>query len=544
MFKNIFLASVIAAVLIVSAAPVANALTAEEVQAQIKVLLEKISELTRQLNVLRAQGNTGSSVSGGATVILPAPALKHRICLSGVRTLQEGAQGDEVRALQEFLQSEKIFTAAPTGFFGPVTREALARWQAQNGVDAIGIAGPKTAERIRVWCGFGGGTNAMRFSASPERGTAPLSVTFSTWISGFRVPSIYYTIAFGDGTSERAAHCNAPADVCVSPGQNTHTYTTNGTYTATLNKITDPCPDDGDPTTPRCLAAIQSEVVGKTQIYVGTSPVCTKEYMPICGAKPIVCVTTPCNPIPTTYSNRCMMNTDGASFLYEGACRATTANPADNPQCKSWYDGCNTCSRSSVGGPAMCTLKACYSEMMSRQYCTAYFDGSANRPPTVSGLSGPTTLNVNQSGTWTITASDPENGPLSYSVNWGEATSYLTSAAAPSSESFQQTSIFTHSYASAGTYTVSVIVTDSAGQAAKAATTVKVGDAPVACTMQYDPVCGRPPGCANTCAPGQACPAICQLYTPQTYGNRCVLNGSGAQFLHNGECTATSGSVY
>src|SRR3989344_59397 len=35
-----------------------------------------------------------------------------------------------------------------------------------------------------------------------------------------------------------------------------------------------------------------------------------------------------------------------------------------------------------------------------------------NQPPIISGVSGPTTLNVGQSGTWEVKASDPENSPL------------------------------------------------------------------------------------------------------------------------------------
>ncbi|KKT57055.1 MAG: hypothetical protein UW49_C0008G0017 [Candidatus Giovannonibacteria bacterium GW2011_GWB1_44_23] len=42
---------------------------------------------------------------------------------------------------------------------------------------------------------------------------------------------------------------------------------------------------------------------------------------------------------------------------------------------------------------------------------------SSNLPPVISGVSGPTTLNTGQSGTWTVTARDPENGPLSYNTS-------------------------------------------------------------------------------------------------------------------------------
>lgn len=483
MYRNILVSLAIAAILVGSQVAPVSALTADEIQAQIKELLAKVEGLTAQLNALRS-GNTGTDIW---KPIHPFPTP--RICALLNRNLVQGAEGDDVRALQEFLQEEKIFTGNATGYFGPITARAVASWQAREGVSSVGAFGPVSRERLKIKCGGGWG-NTERFSASPTRGEAPLTVTFDTWLSGFRVNTVSYSIDYGDGTSERAADCPAPADACTGPGQNKHTYASNGTYTATLNKITDPCPDDGDPTTPRCLAAVQSEVVAKQQIVVG--PVaCTKEYRPVCGGKPIVCITTPCNPIPTTYSNRCMMAADGASFMYEGQCRGT-------------------------GDPA-------------------------NKPPIISGISGPTSLGVNTQGTWSISASDPEGGTLSYQISWGDERGMGMNSTAPARES-AQTSTFTHSYSAAGTYTVSIVVYDNAGQSAKSTTTVRVGD--VACTLQYDPVCGRPSGCANTCAPGMACPAICQLHNPQTYGNRCQMNAAGAQFLHSGQCTSTSGSIY
>src|SRR5262249_37364798 len=150
--------------------------------------------------------------------------------------------------------------------------------------------------------------------------------------------------------------CNAPADACVSPGQNTHTYSSNGAYTVKLNKITNTCPDGA-----LCFAAPMTETVASLQIVVGPSG-CTKEYAPVCGAKPVVCITAPCNPVPTTYSNRCMMGADNAAYLYDGACKDTSADPANDMQCKSWNDGCNSCGRSTPGGSAFCTLKYCSPE--------------------------------------------------------------------------------------------------------------------------------------------------------------------------------------
>lgn len=93
-----------------------------------------------------------------------------------------------------------------------------------------------------------------------------------------------------------------------------------------------------------------------------------------------------------------------------------------------------------------------------------------NKNPVVSGITAPTVLKTGQMGTWKIKASDPENGSLSYAVNWGDTSNGLAKIAAL--PSFVQTSTFTHSYAAPGTYTVEFIVMDEAGL--KNTTTVTV----------------------------------------------------------------------
>ena len=111
----------------------------------------------------------------------------------------------------------------------------------------------------------------------------------------------------------------------------------------------------------------------------------------------------------------------------------------------------------------------------SNSYFTIISSTLENRPPAINGVSAPTTLNVNQTGTWTVKASDPENGQLSYSVNWGDANEkQLDSASALNG--FIQTSTFTHSYFQAGIYTSIFTVKDSAGLTAQTSATVRVED--------------------------------------------------------------------
>ncbi len=529
-----------ASAMILAAPFAAGAISVGDVQAQIEAILKQVAALQEQIRNLQGQ-NTVTRPPQEEGIWIP----KHRVCSILNRNLVVGVSGEDVRSLQEFLQAEGHLSVPPTGYFGQLTAQAVAQWQAREGVTAGGSFGPISRERMKIWCGDEKPRPSQeRFNASPVRGNSPLTVTFNTWLSGFRVNTVSYVIDYGDGSQENAANCPAPADACTGPGINTHTYTKDGSYTATLQKITDPCPDDGDPTTPRCMAAIRSDVVGKAHIQVGTIA-CTTEYMPVCGAKQIQCITTPCNPIPTTYGNKCEMRSNGASFLYEGQCRTTTSRPIDDPQCKVWQDACNSCTRSTPGGPGMCTQMACTSEGPAQRpipYCKEYFGSSANKPPVISGISGPTTLIVNQTGTWSIQASDPEGQTLSYKIRWGDEDKYpMTSSqiGAARADSSVQSTTFTHTYSAVGIYTVMIEAKDTSGATTQSSVTVNVGTRG-GCTAAYALVCGtKYESGLNYCPYGTG-----QVGGPcrkdYTYDNRCMLDADGATFVNEGECSSNT----
>ncbi len=94
-------------------------------------------------------------------------------------------------------------------------------------------------------------------------------------------------------------------------------------------------------------------------------------------------------------------------------------------------------------------------------------------PPVISGVSSPTVLAVGASGTWSVSASDPQNGSLSYAVDWGDQAMHPLSFAAMQ-QTFVQTASFTHAYAAAGTYTVKFTVKDDAGLTSASTVTVHV----------------------------------------------------------------------
>ncbi len=98
--------------------------------------------------------------------------------------------------------------------------------------------------------------------------------------------------------------------------------------------------------------------------------------------------------------------------------------------------------------------------------------------PIVSGVSGPTTLAVGQQGTWTVSASDPNNGNLYYSVVWGDESSVPCAsggACATASAQYQQTATFTHTYSNDGYYLPKFMVMNTSGESVATTLSVRVG---------------------------------------------------------------------
>lgn len=72
-----------------------------------------------------------------------------------VSTLSPGSAGDEVLTLQELLAEHGFFPSnvAPNGRFGPTTVSSVKRFQAAQGLPAIGIVGPKTRDALNQLAG-------------------------------------------------------------------------------------------------------------------------------------------------------------------------------------------------------------------------------------------------------------------------------------------------------------------------------------------------------------------------------------------------------
>ena len=117
--------------------------TTPDTSVLIKQLQLIITSLQSQINDLKAQ--IESSKKEIETVKVEVKELKL------TRSLFRGATGDDVKQLQQYLVSQfpDLYPAKQvTGYFGPATEAAIKKLQEKNGIESIGIVGPKTLSKL------------------------------------------------------------------------------------------------------------------------------------------------------------------------------------------------------------------------------------------------------------------------------------------------------------------------------------------------------------------------------------------------------------
>jgi peptidoglycan hydrolase-like protein with peptidoglycan-binding domain len=115
-------------------------------------------------------------------------------------------------------------------------------------------------------------------------------------------------------------------------------------------------------------------------------------------------------------------------------------------------------------------------------------------PPNVEKIDGPLKLFVGETGTWKITARDPEGAALLYSITWGDegGGNLLALLAGYSSPTFLPSSQFTHSYSKVGQYTPTITVRDPSGYIAMGSLSIAVVPKPASTSplQIFDPGSG------------------------------------------------------
>lgn len=71
-------------------------------------------------------------------------------CLRTEQTLTYGMTNDSVRMAQTLLTKASYFSHIPTAFFGPLTRDAVLRFQKAQGIEQVGYIGPATRAALNA----------------------------------------------------------------------------------------------------------------------------------------------------------------------------------------------------------------------------------------------------------------------------------------------------------------------------------------------------------------------------------------------------------
>ena len=228
--------------LFISSFAVAFALTPLVVSAQqatVAQLQAEVAALTLYLNQLIAQKK------GQVQQTTPAPSAPSA-CPAITGTLGPGSSGTAVSQLQSFLASIGVFSATPTGFYGPVTVSAVQQFQSKSGIASsgspsttgFGAVGPKTLAAIKAQCGGEGAQVGAFMQVSPTSGKAPLQVSVQATVNTTNsCVAVTYTLDWGDQT--QTVPIPVPSGACQPLQQTyTHTYSSPAAYEITLSSGT------------------------------------------------------------------------------------------------------------------------------------------------------------------------------------------------------------------------------------------------------------------------------------------------------------------
>lgn len=132
-----------------------------------------IQKVTRVL-VVETASSTPASV--------PPGQFAKQACITLMRDLKSGDQGDDVRKLQDLLRedSDTGFIASSTGFFGPMTMRAMMKYQMKHGIASStdGRVGPLTRGFFNRRCGLG------LDPEHPNRGPGSINSGRGSWKNG------------------------------------------------------------------------------------------------------------------------------------------------------------------------------------------------------------------------------------------------------------------------------------------------------------------------------------------------------------------------
>ncbi|PIZ87091.1 hypothetical protein COX93_02190 [Candidatus Nomurabacteria bacterium CG_4_10_14_0_2_um_filter_30_12] len=384
----------------------------------------------------------------------------------------------EVSTLQDFLQSNGYLNSEQTGYFGLLTRKAVKSFQKANNISPTGYVGPVTKAKIKALScdGYISNSDLISFSILPNQKVSGKMKAVGQLKGGYFFEG-NLPISILDANKQKTSY--GPGY-----GQATSDSYTSGPVSFEVNFDFSTIP-------------VGNYYIKMTQndprnIEERKGAVPKEIFIPIIVVKsvsiPSITVLSPNGGEVYTAGQQITVRwktsniSSNAKVYIEIYNPVSTALPLVDSIDGIKNDGLETVALSDpniINGQyelRMYVNEALYGEL-ARDFSDNLFtiNSSTTSGPVISGVSGPQTLNVNQTGTWTVTASDPSNGNLSYSVVWGDEGMYPAPTAMPRYDNTYQTATFTHSYSKSGIYSPKFTVTNDKGGSANTSLSVNVG---------------------------------------------------------------------
>lgn len=437
-----------------------SAQTVSDLQQQVAALLARIQALQTEL----------TTIPGAPTTPLPPSPIVPTTPGTGAfggglfvnKKLTKGDSGELVAALQRFLaQDRNIYPEGiVSGTYGPLTVAAVTSFQKACGItqppgwvgEWYGCVGPRTQKALAEGCvtqsgyqyGYQSGSQVGAYlKASPVSGPAPLTVTITATANTVKsCQAATYTINYGDGSPLvvlpiGAGYCNELTQSYV------HTYPLPGAYPVTISTGTR-----------------SSTIV----VNVGTGQTSTPTQPPI-------------TPSPLAYGTLSVANANGSAPFT--AQFSATIN--QDSQCAGgtytlvFGDGQHAELYHNAGSCAPRTYSVTHRYDYGGSFTAALYRGTAqqvsagqaqlaqNQLITVSGASQQPTVDTNltivpgvDNNPRRIRSTFQIASPCSYyDLSWGDGTTSASQSAGSCAAGIT-TKEFTHTYTSAGTYTVSL----------------------------------------------------------------------------------------
>jgi hypothetical protein len=427
------------------AQPAKAAVTAQSLMDQIASLKAQIAVLEQQLfNIQQTQPPTW--------------------CYTFNRNLRIGEHGTAVTNLQIALSKEGLYTLTngnASGTFDEGVASAVVAFQEKyaseiltpNGLaHGTGYVGLATRTKLNALYGCNNNGNNGRDDLVINNVSGPATIGINqtgTWMVNASDPDdnmLSYSVNWGDQVSTPSPMATSYPNTASQLATFTHVYGATGNYTITFH-ITD---SEGNVATNTMQVSVVTQanlppVANSQSVTVNEN---SSAQITLTGSDP--------NGNPLTYTV--------VSSTAHGTLSGTAPNLAYTPNAN--FTGNDSFMFKVNDGSVDSNNVATVSITVSPFPVTVQ--------PVINGISGPVSLAVNQTGTWTVNATESGNNPLNYSVNWGDGLQNGIATSTSAMASSSQTATFTHMYAATGNYTVTFHVTDTTGATATSTISVMV----------------------------------------------------------------------